>query len=598
MVSDPGLAEDDRVAYEAHLMNCPKCIREYDQTRWALSLVQQYWKSKEGSAQGKNPIKLAKRPMSHEESWEDLKRRCPSLAEACRRGEEKDKQRRRRFRRVGAAAAVAASIIISVVVGWNALFAPNGTGETTLLINESPAGPEAEGAIVELITPSGKQALTLGQLIQTKGQLQKLLLGDMHWVALSRNSSAKITADIIKQESQTGKLRYKIELVKGQAYAEVVPGHPFMVRTDNALHAIIGTKFSIRTEPGRTDLVVVEGTVKFGTPGSDDKWVNVTAEHTSTIFGESAPTTPEPVDALAATAWARESLFKEALARIEPEADDKLLLSLGDIWKQPTPPDLESISYEKWVVDQRDWFAREFPWAIRVETALIDRGIETDYVSALMISGDIWQFHYPRSFSRPIPEFDPATIEQIAKYYEVDPEWFSKAVGFGVWARQLESLASTGIDKPGEVYHNALRQWQADIQGYAESGKPFPNGLLLFTLRANAYLAKTRTAAYLWARTYPEEAEKLLSGDKCLSGYLLPLSLSGGMRNIQSWLGYFDEQILAAQSAGFTAQELLTTPQTSGCQSVASILGKELSGYVDSLAGPVEPVVQPEGGAK
>ena len=122
MVRDPSLTREDSMAFEAHLYDCPKCTREYDETRWVIRLVQQYWKSKDGLTQVKNPAKLAKRPMSHEEAWEGLKRRCPSLAEACRRGEEKDEQHRRLFRRIGTAAALAASVIIAVMVGWNALF--------------------------------------------------------------------------------------------------------------------------------------------------------------------------------------------------------------------------------------------------------------------------------------------------------------------------------------------------------------------------------------------------------------------------------------------------------------------------------------------
>jgi len=44
------------------------------------------------------------RPMTVKESWEDLKRRSPSLDSACRRKEEKDR-RRRLFWRIGTAAA-------------------------------------------------------------------------------------------------------------------------------------------------------------------------------------------------------------------------------------------------------------------------------------------------------------------------------------------------------------------------------------------------------------------------------------------------------------------------------------------------------------
>ncbi len=90
--------------------------------------------------------------------------------------------------------------------------------------------------------------------------------------------------------------------------------------------------------------------------------------------------------------------------------------------------------------------------------------------------------------------------------------------------------------------------------------------------------------AYLWTKTYPEEAEELLSGDKYLSGYLLLRSLSGGIGDVQSWLRQLDEEVQAAQIAGFTAQELLTTPQSLWCESQARTLGQELSAYVEAMA--------------
>jgi predicted anti-sigma-YlaC factor YlaD len=91
---DPDLAPDQRDAVEAHLSACPACAEEYEQDRRLVALLRRHWPISEDTQQllGQASHELQEgytctkrwRPMTVAEGWEDLKRRCPSLARACR----------------------------------------------------------------------------------------------------------------------------------------------------------------------------------------------------------------------------------------------------------------------------------------------------------------------------------------------------------------------------------------------------------------------------------------------------------------------------------------------------------------------------------
>ncbi len=115
MTNDPGLLEEDRFAFEDHIYGCPKCADIYDQDKRITIMLLEYWKLKDPSARIRDPKSLARRPMTRQESWADLRRRSPQMDEWFRQGEEEEKLKRSRIRW---AASIAACFVISTVLCW------------------------------------------------------------------------------------------------------------------------------------------------------------------------------------------------------------------------------------------------------------------------------------------------------------------------------------------------------------------------------------------------------------------------------------------------------------------------------------------------
>ena len=82
-------------------------------------------------------------------------------------------------------------------------------------------------------------------------------------------------------------------------------GHPLTVQTPNAFLTITGTKFDVMVDDDRTNVVLVEGSLRFSSRRSPEQARLVSAGLTSTIVGQSPPTAPYAVDALPITMWAR-----------------------------------------------------------------------------------------------------------------------------------------------------------------------------------------------------------------------------------------------------------------------------------------------------
>ena len=61
MKDDPGLTTKRRQAFEVHLRSCPKCAQEYEETKWVMGLVVEYWSEKPGNRaileKAKQPVK-------------------------------------------------------------------------------------------------------------------------------------------------------------------------------------------------------------------------------------------------------------------------------------------------------------------------------------------------------------------------------------------------------------------------------------------------------------------------------------------------------------------------------------------------------------
>lgn len=564
--NDPDLSLEERESFKKHLRICPSCAAEYEEDKQLTVLLKQYWSIKQ-AREAHSISDKPYRPMTVGEGWEDLKRRCPSLAEACRRDERKRKLRRMVWR-IGSLAA-AACVLIAVGVGFLTLRNSGSDrpgSEVAANQNGSPA------AYAELVTTKGRKPLALDRLITTGDQPCEILLGGMHRVVMNASTVATFSA----APAQAGKnasgeaTNYNIQLARGELYVEVVPGHPFTVNTANARLDITGTKFDVRAEWDRTDLTLLKGSVRFSrllaanATKSTEAFVEVTAGYTASVVGQAAPTTPRKTDALAATAWARDLVLSNAVATAYPEENLHLLESIQGYWPRSQTLDLDSIDYVQWREEHREWFRREFPWIFQAADALKQhKGLDADYIELLMVSGDIWQFHYPRAINQPIPAFNAAGIRQIAAYYGVDPAALLAAI-----APANADINEQPLAKAAEEYQKAMRNWQTDIAGLGKTenrdaaAEKRNSDVLLFSLRAGTYLTNTRTAAWAWAQAHPAEAAKLLAAWQRLG--LLPIASE--TPSFQTWLSSLAGEIASAGKIGLFASELVTAPPATACE--------------------------------
>ena len=585
--NDPGLSRQERESYERHLQVCSSCRAEYKEDRKFAKALAKSWKS--NAEQGDSYDEFLKWPgpgwkfQTTDEAWADL----------CRRIREYEQQRSRRRRihkifRTGIAAA--ASIAIAVSVGWMVFhrqLSSNTAQEAVVVTRIHP--DTSRNAFAELVEPSGRQGLALGQPVTAGDQLREIMLGGMHRVVMNKNTRATFFARAIGANGDNRQLQYNIELAKGELYVEVVPGHPFVVRTDNALLRITGTKFAVWADPDQTDLVLVKGSVRFSQIDKVNQYLDVSAGHCSSISGGAAPTVPGRIDAAAATSWARDFIMRNTLAHVRPGLDEDFLDSICDSWMRASPPKLAEIDYRQWLEEHREWFGREFPWIFKVQEILREQhDINADYVELLIISGDIWQFNYPRPLHKPIPKFDPAAVGRIAKYYKVESSQLLK-----VAQRSSSNPPATDVKpattSPSTTYHaeaylSAMENWQVAIAFAAATPDGLPSDLLLFSLHAGTYLTDTRTAAYLWVKENPDKARALLAEGKYWANFLsekppvTPEHLEALTKQLYSGA-------IAAANARRLTQELFTTPQSSDCEACVQEHVRALRRQLSTFAG-------------
>ena len=535
LIDDPDLTSEQRDDFEAHIVVCPSCANEYTESQRVISLVRRYWQLSPDTvalleeagypttppfSESAPPEPSREAPMTAQAAFEDFKRRNPDFAHGY---DQQVAQHRRRmlFRRIGVAAALTACIALLAYGGWNACMSTRPAAPDANLVATNAV--QSPLFFAERITPAGREPVQLGEPIACQDTPQEILIAGKHRVVMNTDTTATIRS--AAKAHTSGGEKYAIQLAKGELYVEVVPGHAFEVTTPNAQLTITGTKFNVRTSPApgsnRTDLTLLKGSVRLA-PGSSD-WgeaVDVTAGYASTVLSNTAPSDPHKVDALAATAWARELSFRNAFTSLTAQ---DIPLDLDDALWSSAQTDPSKLDYEMWRDKHQDWFAAQFPWVFEAQAALADQhGIETDYINLLMVSGDIWQFNYPRpprKLGHPIATFAPAGVGRLARHYEVDAASLLAAIRPG-----SDATAITDTVRPGKAWADAIDHWRLDIGTAASGGESASaDDLVLFSLRAGTYLTNTRTAAYLWVTAHPAEAQRLLADEDYLADYLAAL---------------------------------------------------------------------------
>lgn len=167
-------------------------------------------------------------------------------------------------------------------------------------VGETSQPRSQEGFFADEVTASSTKPLPLGPWVTTGEHLVEVRLGGLHRVVMNKNTSARF--GVASAASQ--KNGYTIDLRQGELYVEVVPGHPFTVKTPNALLAITGTKFDVKIRDDRTDLVLVEGSIQLS--GVDPVKGSVVVSRTTmaSVVGTNKPTLSQAADLKPLVLWA------------------------------------------------------------------------------------------------------------------------------------------------------------------------------------------------------------------------------------------------------------------------------------------------------
>ncbi len=473
IADDPALTGTERLAFVNHLQNCQECAREYEESKFVIDLARENWQVSEDTlALIENANQPTKRHVK--EGWEELKHRISDSAQL-----EKRRNSLQLFRRVGAVAACLV-VGISVFLAFSICSKPqvpqdSASGQVTLAPKPSIK--------IELGSENGGILIPADQQIASNGELKTLIINDKHRIVI--NVDTTLTVEPLIEGSRLGCL---VKLASGEILAHVEhDDNPFVVSTAHGKAIVTGTIFDIKATDISTTLVVAEGTVQFE---SEESFVKVTADHTSEIVAQSAPTKPVSCNTTEKTAWATGQRIKSALARICPYPDT---YDLTDLWLSAIsdPIELEAIDYDNWVEEKRAWFKREFPWIFQLQSALAQEGVKVDYPELLVKSGDIRQFVYTQNESGRIPILNSDLLLKAASKYGFDKKWLLEnvpAAKFAVGVPVATKDRFTGL--------KAFEKWAGYFEQLRQSPDAMDSDTLLYSLHAGRYLANTRTLVW------------------------------------------------------------------------------------------------------
>jgi len=383
--NEPWLTSTDRADLISHIARCDSCRQDYEETRQIVHLFQQYGQISEETQA------LIDKAMLEEPGQKAA--RTLGLSPIATK-----------------VASIAAAIIISLGIGW-AFWGSNANKQggaqqasiqkqpTTLQITENDVPIPASGIIKTDST-----------------QIRELLIDNKHQLVINRDTTLSIGLLV-----SNGKQGCKIELHSGQILAHVEhDGNPFEVHSPHGKAVITGTTFDVKVTDHETALVVAEGSVQFE---STKGMVQVLGGHRSKLRAQSQPTEPVACNAPLLMAWATGS---DAVPKMADSQVDKLIEDLPlPLTYQGQPVDLESLDYDGWIEEKRDWFKGQFPWifAILEELTTNNQELATeaipDYAELLIQTGDLWQIVYPHRFYRQISVIQRDSLAKVADRYQL-----------------------------------------------------------------------------------------------------------------------------------------------------------------------------------
>jgi hypothetical protein len=146
--------------------------------------------------------------------------------------------------------------------------------------------------------------------------------------------------------------------------------------------------------------------------------------------------------------------------------------------------DLESIDYDEWIEEKREWFKREFPWIFELKDALAKEGIDVDYPELLVKTDDVWQFVCLEVRPARFSIINPNSLLVTASGYGFDKQWLIRNVPAAKYAMEKPVLSKnsfTGLE--------AFERWL----DYLDETKGLTPPTPIYSFHASKYLTETRS---------------------------------------------------------------------------------------------------------
>jgi hypothetical protein len=472
--NDKDITVEEHQAFEQHLQSCTKCAKEYEKSKSLVELIKEYWPLDEKMLASIAPPKPpSKGYMTVEEGWQDLCKRCPELAE-----DPKRQKYLRLFYKVGAAAAC---LIIGISV-W-LMFSPNSKPKSQQEVVAQQLAFDSF-LTVELISDNQKTSIPIGQKLKTSdSEFKTLVINNKHQVVM--NTDTVLAIGPFKMNEYSGCM---VELASGQIYSHVKHnGSPFIVETPHGKAVITGTTFDISVADDSTTLVVSEGSVQFE---SEKDFVEVATGQISRIVGQSAPTKPRACNTAELIAWATSSQTKTIPTKPNLYTSFSELDHL-ELTARSGPINLDTIDYDSWVGQKRDWFRQEFPQLFELKEALAEEGVEVDYPEIVFRSVGLWSFAYPEYRSTQVVDIESQTLINTARYYGLDQKWLFKNIPSAKYKNNDFRISEKGL--------KAFEKWAQDLGKAQVSGRMDPS-VLFNSLHSSTFLVNTRVLLWLGLR--------------------------------------------------------------------------------------------------
>ena len=393
---DGEVGEKERRAIEIHLRQCPSCSEEFKELKQAVNAVTQ----------------LDERVEPDPNAWAKLQAKLSD-----ERGEgEKVPLKRRILPGLSFPKVLyrpAAALVLILLVGVPVFLLRTSAPSIKMVSAPEVIGKLKIDHLHPLVTRCyPDKIIKVGEELKI-GPLHKaiLIFNNKHRLIINRDSILTVEK-YVEGDKEEG---YLVKLSQGEIWLDVKHnGKQFWVETETAKMKSLGTQFNVKVLEGKeTLLTVIEGRVLLITSLEE---IIVEAGHQATAKVNGAVSGSLIANVAQVTAWLSELEEEElaapqrVLAREEIRRDGEPTLS-----KAQTAPDYES------------WKARRFSHLLCLKEALQHLGEKVDEEYLLNVSGDTFQFSFPRELSWEssiyLAEYTDETLKNASQAFGYSSSW-------------------------------------------------------------------------------------------------------------------------------------------------------------------------------